>query len=279
MYQRVDHEPLITPALIVAFNGWVSAGGAGTATAEHIAADAVDVALFDSDLLYDYRVNRPTLEFTEGIIDTIEWPATKLRRRRLDGRDLLILTGPEPNWHWQAFGEAVGDLATELGVIQHVSLGGIPWAAPHTRPTIVVTTSSRRDLLGDDANFPAGTLRVPASAASVIETAAARRGIPTVGFWARVPHYVAGIYHPAVVTLVERVSRYLGITVPLGTLLGDAADQRRQLDAALDDQPNVREIVSRLEDLYDASGEVASGEEIAAEIERFLRERAPGDEA
>ncbi len=96
---------------------------------------------------------------------------------------------------------------------------------------------------------------------------------------ARVPHYVAGVYHPAVVTLVERVSRYLGVVLPLGSLVDDAAEQRRQLDSALAEQPNVRDIVSRLEDLYDASGEVASGEKIAAEIERFLRERAPGDES
>ena len=129
------------------------------------------------------------------------------------------------------------------------------------------------------ANFPEGVLRVPASAASIVERAVAERGIPTVGFWARVPHYVAGVYHPAVVTLVERVSRYLGVGLPLGSLVDDAAEQRRQLDAALADQPNVREIVARLEELYDASGEVASGEEIAAEIERYLRERAPGDDS
>src|SRR3972149_6426830 len=227
MYQRVDHEALVAPALIVAFNGWVSAGAAGTATAEHIAADAVEVARFDSDLLYDYRVNRPTLEFNEGIIDTIEWPVTVLRRRRVDGRDLLVLAGPEPNWHWRAFGEAVADLAVELGVVQQVSLGGIPWAAPHTRPTIVVTTSSRPDLLSDDANLPAGMLRVPASAAAAGERVGGAPGIPTVGFWARVPPDVAGIYHPAVVTLVERVSRYLGVELPLADLVQSAADQRR----------------------------------------------------
>ena len=279
MYRRRDIEPLVAPALIVAFNGWVSAGGAGTATAEHIAADATEVARFDSDLLYDYRVNRPTLEFTEGIIDRIEWPETVVRHRHLDGRDLLVLTGPEPNWRWQALGEAVADLAAELGVVQQVSLGGIPWAAPHTRPTIVVTTSSRRDLLAEDANFPAGVLRVPASAASVVERAIADRGIPTVGFWARVPHYVAGVYHPAVVTLVERVGRYLGVDIPLGGLVDAAAEQRRQLDGALGDQPEVAEVVSRLEEIYDASGEVASGEEIGAEIERYLRERAGDDDS
>ncbi|HEX5630762.1 MAG TPA: PAC2 family protein [Acidimicrobiia bacterium] len=278
MYTRHPTEPLVAPALVVAFDGWVSAGGAGMVTAAHLADDGPEVASFDSDQLFDYRVNRPTLEFTEGIIDKIEWPEVRVRRRRIGGRDLLVLTGPEPNWHWQAFGAAVADLAMELGVVQQVSLGGIPWAAPHTRPTIVVTTSSRRDLLAEDANFPAGVLRVPASAASVVERAVADRGLPTVGFWARVPHYVAGVYHPAVVTLVERVGRYLGVDVPLGDLVQTAADQRRQLDSALTDQPEVAEIVARLEELYDASGEVASGEEIGAEIERFLRERSGDDE-
>ena len=278
MYTRRETKPYVAPALVVAFNGWVSAGGAGMATAEHLAAEGAEVANFDSDLLFDYRVNRPTLEFTEGIMDKIEWPEVRVRHRRLDGRDLLVLTGPEPNWRWQAFGESVADLAQELGVVQQVSLGGIPWAAPHTRPTIVVTTSSRPDLLSEDANFPAGVLRVPASAASVVERAIADRGIPTVGFWARVPHYVAGVYQPAVVTLVERVGRYLGVDVPLGGLVEAAGEQRRQLDSALSEQPEVAEIVNRLEELYDASGEVASGEEIAAEIERFLRERSGDDE-
>ena len=273
MYRLEPLPKLEAPALLVAFSGWVSAGGAGTATAVHIAGDAAPVASFDSDALYDYRVNRPSVDFQDGIIDEIEWPTTTLRHSRIGARDVLILTGPEPNWNWVALSEAVGDLAQELGVVHHVSLGGIPWAAPHTRPTIVVTTSSRPDLLGDDANFPEGLLRVPASAASVVERAVADRGIPTVGFWARVPHYVGGIYHPAVVTLVERVSRYLGVDIPLGTLIDDAADQRKQLDEALEDEPAVREVVAQLEDLYDASGEVASGEEIAAEIERYLRER------
>jgi hypothetical protein len=276
MYQRTEVGPLVAPALIVAFNGWVSAGGAGIATAEHIAGSGPVVARFDSDLLYDYRVNRPTLEFTEGIIDKIEWPETRVRRRNIDGRDLLVLAGPEPNWHWQAFGEAVADLAIELGVVQHVSLGGIPWAAPHTRPTIVVTTSSRPDLLSDDANFPAGMLRVPASAASVVERAVADRGIPTVGFWARVPHYVAGIYHPAVVTPVERVS-LSRVELPLATWCRALPTSAANSTWPPPTRPTW-EIVTRLEELYDASGEVASGEEIAAEIERYLRDRAPGDD-
>lgn len=277
MYRLLAHEPLTAPVLLVAFDGWVSAGGAGTETARHVAGDGAVIASFEPDQLFDYRVNRPGLAFEDGVIQEIAWPAVEVRHRRCDDRDILSLSGPEPNWHWQAFGESVADLAVSLGVVQQVSLGGIPWAAPHTRPTIVVTTSSRPDLLGEDANFPEGPLRVPASAASIVERAIADRGIPTVGFWARVPHYVSGVYRPAIVTLVERLSRHLGVDIPLGSLVDDAAEQRRQLDAALDDQPQVAQVISQLEGLYDASGEMASGEEIAAEIERFLRDRTADD--
>ena len=277
MYELLDHAELTAPALIAAFDGWVSAGAAGTATAEHIADGGDVIALFESDDLFAYRVNRPSLEFVDGIATEIGWPEVVMRHRNLDGRDLLVLTGPEPNWKWRAFSAQVADLAGELGVVQHVSLGGIPWAAPHTRPTIVVTTSSRPDLLGDDANHPQGELRVPASVVSAVAHALADRGIPTVGLWARVPHYVGGVYHPAVVTLVERLSRHLGVKIPLGSLVDDAQDQRRSLDEAVDEQEGITDVVTRLEALYDAQGEVASGEEIAAEIERFLIESADDD--
>lgn len=279
MYELVDAPELSAPVLIAAFDGWVSAGAAGTATADHIAGeDAAIVARFSSDDLYDYRVNRPSLEFVDGISTEIGWPETTVRHRHIDGRDILTLSGPEPNWRWQAFASALADLTAKLGVVEHISLGGIPWAAPHTRPTIVVTTSSRPDLLGDDANYPEGMLRVPASVVSVLAHALAERGLPTVGLWARVPHYVGGVYYPAVVTLAERLSRHLGIRIPLDSLVEDSAEQRRTLDAAVDEQDGVGEVVSQLEALYDAQGEVASGEEIAAEIERFLSQAAE-DEA
>ncbi|MEE8498705.1 MAG: PAC2 family protein [Acidimicrobiia bacterium] len=277
MYELFDHAELTAPALIAAFDGWVSAGAAGTATAEHIADGGDVIARFEPDDLFDYRVNRPSLEFVDGIATEIGWPEVVVRHRNLDGRDLLLLTGPEPNWKWRAFAAEVADLAGELGVVQHVSLGGIPWAAPHTRPTIVVTTSSRPDLLGDDANHPQGELRVPASVVSAVAHALADRGIPTVGLWARVPHYVGGVYHPAVVTLVERLSRHLGVKIPLGSLVDDSHDQRSNLDEAVDEQEGITDVVARLEALYDAQGEVASGEEIAAEIERFLIEAADDD--
>jgi hypothetical protein len=279
MYELSTRPDLAAPVLVAAFDGWVSAGAAGTATADHVAADGETIARFDSDRLYDYRVHRPSLTFQDGIVTAIDWPEIIVRRRRVEQRDLLVMTGPEPNWQWQAFGEAVADLCTELGVVEFISLGGIPWAAPHTRPTIVVTTSSRPELLGDDANLPPGRLQVPASVVSTVGTTVADRGIPTVGLWARVPHYVGGTYHPAVVTLVERLSLHLGVRIPLGSLVDDSSSQRAQLDEAVLDQEGVSDVVAQLEALYDSGGDVASGEEIAAEFEKYLRETGTEDPA
>jgi hypothetical protein len=269
LYQLEDPGKLLAPALLVAFEGWVSAGSAGTATIDHLAGDAPAIATFDSDRLYDYRANRPVADYFEGVLTDLSFPEVTLRRRRIGDRDLLMLSGIEPNWNWQQLGAEVADLAQRLGVIEHVSLGGIPWAAPHTRPTSIVETASSPDHLSPDADHPEGRLRVPAAAVSIVERAMIGHGMPTFGFWARVPHYVGTTYSPAVVALVERVSTHLGVTVPSGELLDQAAEQRRVLDELIEDQPQARAVVEQLEALVDEEGNV-SGQELAAEIERFL---------
>jgi hypothetical protein len=265
-----------SPVLLAAFDGWASAGSVGITAAEHIAADGPVVASFDPDRLFDFRVSRPTATLARGALSDISWPEVTLRHRSVDERDLLVLSGPEPNWNWRAFAESVGDLAGSLGVVEQVSLGGIPWAAPHTRPTVVVTTASRPDLVGPDANPPEGEFDVPAAIALVLESNLNSRGIPASGFWARVPHYIGSVYYPGVVALVERVSRHTGVDLPLGSLVDDAAAQRRQLASVLESRTDARQMVERYERAADARGDDASAAEIAEEIERFLREQTEG---
>ncbi|MCB2222818.1 MAG: PAC2 family protein [Actinobacteria bacterium] len=276
MFEMRARPDLASPVLVVAFDGWVSAGSVGTTAAEHMAGDGEVIATFPPDLLFDFRVSRPTATFRDGRLDAIAWPALQVRHRAHHGRDLLVLTGPEPNWNWQAFAAAVSRLASETGVAEQVSLGGIPWAAPHTRPTDVVTTSSRPGLVGSDDNPPEGELQVPAALAQVVEQQVTAAGIPAVGFWARVPHYVGSTYYPGVLALVERVARHTGIDVPLGSLVDDAAAQRRQLAALLENRPDARRMVERYEELAEAEGEASVGEDFTAEIERFLRDQTEG---
>lgn len=262
--------------MVVAFDGWVSAGNAGTATADHIAEGGEIVATFDSDLLYDFRANRPTTRFVEGVLQSVTWPEMVLRLHHVGGRDLLVLSGTEPNWHWQRLAREIIALELRLGVTEHVSVGGIPWAAAHTRPTSLITTASSSERLDPDGDHPEGELQVPGAAVNIVSHAAALAGIPTVGFWARVPHYVGATYYPAVVVLVERLSRHLDIDIPLLSLTDEAAAQRQELDTLVENQPDARAIVEQLERLMDEQ-KSASGDDLAAEIERFLQQRLPED--
>lgn len=270
-----DLGELTAPALVVAFDGWVNAGSAGTTAAEHLADDSPIVGRADSDGLYDYRAVRPTADFLHGVLEEVSYPELTLQHRQLGGRDLLILTGIEPNWNWRALGRDVSLHAVRLGVVEHISLGGIPWATPHTRLTSVIVTASQHDVLPEDPNRPQGFLRVPASVTSAIEHAVADQGIPTRGFWARVPQYVGATYLPAAVALIERLSTQLGVSVPYGPIVEEAAAQRARLDEIMATRPEVQALVNQLEALSDEAE--TTGEELAAEIERFLQQQ-PGSE-
>jgi hypothetical protein len=143
---------------------------------------------------------------------------------------------------------------------------------PHTRPVRILTTASRRDLIPDDEQLPQGILKVPGAAVNIVEQAVTARGIPAVGYWAQIPHYVAGPYHAGALALIERAAKHLGIDLPLGSLVDDAKEQRRELDETVADKPEAVAYVQRLEQLVGEQQHVPTGEEIAQEVERFLRE-------
>ncbi|HSF84800.1 MAG TPA: PAC2 family protein [Acidimicrobiia bacterium] len=271
LYELRDTGPLAAPVLIVAFDGWVNAGDAGTRAAEVIASGGETVATFSSDALFDYRANRPQVTFMEGVMEDIAWPEMSLRRAEHGGRDLLVLTGTEPNWNWQRLGQEVSELALRLGVVEHISLGGIPWAAPHTRPVSTIVTASDRSRVDPDDDHPEGRLVVPGAAVTAVAHAVAATGIPTVGFWARVPHYLGSVHHAAALALVDRLAIHLGVPLPVATLTEEAAEQTQQLDAIADGRPEVKNLIEQLEGLSDQ--QETSGEELAAEIERYLRDQ------
>ncbi len=278
MYRLEPIEDLVAPALIVALQGWVNAGNVGTEASDHIVADGDIIATFDPDALFDYRSNRPVIDFIDGRLQQVDWPELSLRRSRYDQRDVLVLSGNEPDWQWQALGRSVAELASTLGVVEVVSLGGVPAATPHTYPTPLLTTASRPDLIGESEQLPEGLLRVPGAAVNIIELALTDSGIPAVGFWAQVPHYVAGPYYAGAVALIDRVARHLGIRIELGEMVDRVAEQRQQLDASIAAQPDSRVYLERLEGMAAAQGEIPSADDIAAQVERFLQDAAEGDE-
>ncbi len=267
-----DPADLIAPTMVGAFDGWVDAGSAATAALELLIEDSVVVATFDADALFDYRARRPTLQIVDGRLAELSWPSLELRRVTIAERDLLILTGPEPDDRWQAFSTDVVELAHRLGVVEWISLGSIPAAVPHTRSVpIMGTTSEPGRLRGDVQPGPAGLLRVPAAAVSVLEMAMAEGGIPAVGYFAQVPHYVSGPYPAASVELLTSLGRHLDITIPTGDLADEASALRTRLDTATALEETTKSYVERLEGMVDEQ-RLPSGDDLIGEIERFLRE-------
>ena len=268
---EIESDPgeMSAPVLIVSFQDWVDAGGAATRAVSHIAGDGEVYARFDGDELFDYRSHRPVLDIVDGSPKEFDWPELTIRRRRYGARDLLVLSGPEPDYHWREFAAGALEVALRAGVVQHVSLGAVPAAVPHTLPTPVMMTASTKELLNDADRVPEGLLRVPAAAVSLVEWTLSQSGIPAVGFWAQVPHYLPQ-YPPAAIALIRRVESHLGINIGVGELEEERAVQRAQLDEMFSTRDEAKEFLEQLEQLA-GQQPIPGADEIAAEVEKFLR--------
>jgi proteasome assembly chaperone (PAC2) family protein len=271
LYELTDSPILEAPVLVAALEGWVDAGAAGTTAAAQIAEGGRIVATFDADAIFDYRVRRPTLDIVDGRPSHLDWPALRVIAVRVEERDLLVLTGPEPDYRWRELSSDVVALVKELNVSSWVSLGAIPAAVPHTRPVPILATASGPGLLPDGIRQgPDGLLRVPSAALSVFELAVSTTGVPAVGLFAQVPHYVSGAYPTASIALLTALGRHLGVDLPISQLATRALERRTLLDAATATDESTKSHVERLERIADESGLPAG--ELIADIERFLRE-------
>jgi hypothetical protein len=273
LYRLENADDIVSPTLVAALDSWVDAGSASTTAADLLADGGDVVAVFDGDLIFDYRARRPTLEILNGRPAELTWPELVLRRTRVDGRDLLVLTGAEPDYRWRALAEAAVALARRLEVVAWISLGSIPAAVPHTRPVNVLGTESRQGLLrGSVAPGPDGSLRVPAAAISVLDHAISGAGIPAVGYFAQIPHYVSGPYPAAALELLRLVGLHLDHEFPVSELREQARQLATRLDAATAADETTKTYVERLESMVDEA-RLPSGDDLIAEIERFLRDR------
>ena len=266
-------DDLREPSLLVALDGWVDAGSAATSAAARVRDGGTVLAEFDGDVLFDYRARRPALEIRDGRPRTLTWSELTITRSRFGARDILVLSGAEPDFRWRQLSTELVALAQRLGVVQWISLGAIPAAVPHTRPVPILGTSSKPGLLkGGVQPGPTGILRVPAACISVLDVAVSKAGIPSVGYFAQIPHYVNGPYATAALALLEAVNRHLEIEVPPGPLANEAMLLRQRLDTAAASDEGTRQYVERLEAMTDEA-RLPEGDDLIADIERFLRER------
>jgi predicted ATP-grasp superfamily ATP-dependent carboligase len=270
------------PVLVVAMEGWVDAGlAAGTAAASLLAAMPNELlATFDDDELIDYRARRPTLRVVNGVDTELRWSTIRLSTAtNRTGRSILILTGPEPDMRWHQFVAEVIQLASRLEVERVVGLGAFPAPVPHTRPVRLVGTSTEAELAAQVGFLPAG-VDVPAGVQGVLEFAFGEAKIPAVGLWARVPHYASAMPYPAAsAALLDGLARMADLEIDTTALHAAAAATRQQIDQLIAGSDEHAALVRQLEAQQDREegmsatsfGDLPSGDELAAELERFLR--------
>lgn len=270
------------PILVVGMEGWVDAGfGAANAMATLTAAMPTEVlATFDADELIDFRARRPVLRIVNGVDKDLRWSVPRLlTATNRTGRTVLILTGPEPDMKWHRFVAEVVSLASRLGVEQVFGLGAFPAPVPHTRPVRLVGTSTDAELATAVGYLPA-SIEVPSGVQGALEVAFGSASIPAVGLWARVPHYVAAMPYPAAsAALLDALAQMAQLEIDTSALHTAAGATHAQIARLIEGSEEHRALVQQLEEQHDAElpnqptdfGNLPSGDEIAAELERFLR--------
>ncbi|HLG67384.1 MAG TPA: PAC2 family protein [Acidimicrobiales bacterium] len=283
LYRQLPVRPLVSPVLVTALEGWVDAGfGAQQALATMLdASEPEPAATFDEGPLLDRRARRPVARIVDGITTELTWPRIELRAGADQrGADVLFLVGPEPDFLWREFVDAVVALARGWGVRMAVALGAFPAPAPHTRPVRLAATAppGSADLVRRIGAVQ-GDIQVPAGLQFPLELAFEHAGVPVVSLWARVPHYVSAMAFPAAgAALVEGVMALTGLQFDVSALTRADDEVRRKVDRLVSGNPEHRAMVAKLEEAIDASEgnplgvtELPTGEELAAELEQFLR--------
>jgi proteasome assembly chaperone (PAC2) family protein len=282
-----EGEPpeLREPIMVAAFAGWNDAASAATTALEAVAVglDSEIVARIDPEEYFDFQVNRPTIRLVEGRTRRIDWPATTVIAAKVPAaeRDLILLSGTEPNLRWRGFAAAVLDAAERMKAEMVVTLGALIADVAHTRP-VPITGLASDDQLVERLGLSRSHYEGPTGIVGVLHEACRRRDIPSASLWAAVPHYVAAVPNPkAALALLRRLESLSGIAVEASEL--EEAMQRfdAQVDEAVAANPEIRELVERLEseqeEALESGGDVPSGDALAREFQRFLRQRGDGE--
>lgn len=278
LYTVLEEPDLHAPVLVMALKGWIDAGLGADGAAETLV-DQMErrtIARFDADELLDWRARRPVMRLEDGINTRLSWEETELSwARDASGNDVLFLFGNEPDHAWLSFSNQVVDLAQQMGCRLVIGLGAYPTPVPHTRAPLIAASASTAELT---QGLLRNSVEVPTGVQGMIERRAALRGLPALGLWAQVPHYVAAMPYPAAsLALLETTNRIAGLDLPLADLAARAEASRARIDELINQNPEHRAMLEQLEAQADehATTEMAaaSGDELVAELERFLREQ------
>ncbi len=265
--------------MIAAFEGWNDAGDAASGAVAWLRSrwQATRFARLDPEEFYDFQVARPQVALEDGFTRKITWPANDCYAARMDevGRDFVLMSGVEPNLRWRTFCETLIGVALDVGCEMVVTLGALLADVPHTRPIKLTGTAADPDLI-ERLGLSQSRYEGPTGIVGVFHDACRRAGIPSVSLWAPVPHYVASPPNPkATRALIERLADLLEVPIGVGDLREAGVAWERRVTELLNSNPEVGDYVRQLEerddeDFDDVEG---SGERLAEELERFLREQ------
>jgi proteasome assembly chaperone (PAC2) family protein len=284
-----DRRPdgLRAPALVCAFKGWNDAGDAASAALTFMGAslNASRFATIDPEDFYDFQATRPKIELVDGRTRQLTWPTVEVWEARVPRapRDLILLSGPEPSMRWRTFNQLIIDLAEALDVQMVVTLGALLADVPHSRP-VGITGFATDEALQERADLHPSSYEGPTGITGVLHAACADAGLPSASLWATVPHYVAAAPNPkAALALVRKLEGVVGVTVDATELESAAGDYERQVSLAVQSDPDVQAFVERLEKVAEEEDEpvdpsqLPSGDSLAREFQRFLRQRGPDE--
>jgi proteasome assembly chaperone (PAC2) family protein len=269
---------------VCAFKGWNDAADAASSALTFVggALSARRFATIDPEEFYDFQAVRPRVKLVDGDTRDIVWPAVELFEARVPRapRDLILLAGTEPSFRWRTFTEVIVELAEAIGTQLVVTLGALLADVPHTRPIAITGLASDSGLVSRLGLAPS-SYEGPTGIVGILHAACQRAGLPSASLWAAVPHYIAATPNPkAALALVRKLEGLVGVAVDASGLESAAADYESQVNLAVQSDPDVQAFVERLEQ---ASSEtevgqqldesLPSGEVIARDLQRFLRQR------
>jgi proteasome assembly chaperone (PAC2) family protein len=273
------------PVLVAAFHGWNDGGSAATLAASFVrtALDATRFAVIDPDDYVDFQQVRPRVSLVDGVTRQISWPETEFFHGSLTGgRDLVIAIGVEPNLRWRRFAAEIAELCRDLGVELAATLGGLLADTPHTRP-VPVSGAAQDPELATRLGLRRSRYEGPTGIVGVLHDALSSTGVPSVSFWAAVPHYIsANANPPAALALVRHLERLLDTRFDPSELEEASEVFMRQIGEVLEADEEtaayVRDLESReWDDGDDEDSGIPTGDELAEELQRFLRERRDRD--
>jgi predicted ATP-grasp superfamily ATP-dependent carboligase len=267
------------PVLVAAFRGW-NDGAQGASLATSFLAQSWEARRFadlDPEEFFDFQATRPHVALEDGLTRRIDWPETVFYHAEIPGldRDAVLTLGIEPNLRWRTFSDEVVELARDLNIELVVTLGALLADVPHTRPAPVTGSASDPKLV-EELGLASSRYEGPTGIVGVVHDACRRAEVPSASLWAAVPHYASLAASPkAALALCTRLADLLGTTFELDDLERASAAYEAQVSEAVASDEETEAYVRQLEERRDALGDaldVPSGETLAAELTRFLRE-------